>query len=99
MKPIDAVFALLMVVLIIDLRQTLIIAANPAKWTELNPILGPHPSRGNVVVYFAVVIGLVVAAYLFLVPMARPADALVVTTLLTVVQSAVVVNNHRIGIK
>lgn len=36
-----------------DWSQTLQIADNPDFRKELNPILGPHPSRGDVNLYFA----------------------------------------------
>lgn len=35
-----------------DWSQTLTIADNPQKWNETNPILGSHPSRGDVNTYF-----------------------------------------------
>lgn len=37
----------------IDMAQTLKIARNPDDYHERNPILGEHPSQGDVLVYFA----------------------------------------------
>ena len=39
-----------------DWMQTRQIAQNPDKYRELNPILGEHPSTGEVDVYFAAAI-------------------------------------------
>lgn len=39
-------------VTVIDWSQTLKTADHPEKWTENNPILGEHPSRGKVNTYF-----------------------------------------------
>jgi hypothetical protein len=36
---------------IADWNQTLHVADHPEKWKELNPILGEHPSRGEVSIY------------------------------------------------
>jgi hypothetical protein len=41
--------------LVADHGQTLEIAAQPEKWYEKNPILGPYPSRGEVNAYFMAV--------------------------------------------
>jgi len=38
--------------LLIDMAQTLYIADNPNKYSELNPLLGKHPSKEKVVGYF-----------------------------------------------
>ena len=37
----------------VDWGQTKTIARNPNKWSETNPILGKHPSAGDVDKYFA----------------------------------------------
>ena len=39
-------------VTVIDWAQTLHAARNPDKFTETNPILGSHPSKGRVNAYF-----------------------------------------------
>jgi len=39
---------------IIDWGQTLDIADKPDQYSEINPIVGEHPSRGRVNTYFAV---------------------------------------------
>jgi len=44
----EAAFAAITVA---DWSQTLQIADHPEKWKELNPILGSHPSRGEVSIY------------------------------------------------
>lgn len=36
----------------LDYGQTRYIAANPQDWKELNPILGPHPTDGQVNLFF-----------------------------------------------
>jgi hypothetical protein len=57
--------AILIVLLVIDWRQTLVIARNPGRWTERNPLLGKHPSERRVHVYFALVVTVVlVTAYM-----------------------------------
>lgn len=38
---------------VVDWGQTLDIADHPEKWHERNPVLGDHPSRGRVNVWFA----------------------------------------------
>lgn len=46
----------LCILLFLDWKQTRKIAMKPEKWTELNPLLGPHPSVENVNLYFAIVV-------------------------------------------
>ena len=48
--------------LVVDWGQTLYIADNPDKYYERNIIMGEHPSRGQVNVYFATVL---VGGYFF----------------------------------
>jgi len=36
----------------VDYHQTRVIASDPMKWEEYNPILGRHPSGGKVDAYF-----------------------------------------------
>jgi len=43
---------------LVDWGQTLNIADNPQRYHEYNPILGRHPSRGEVNTYFALAIPL-----------------------------------------
>jgi len=38
---------------VIDWRQTRCIAENPDKYWEINPVLGKHPSKGEIDLYFA----------------------------------------------
>jgi hypothetical protein len=38
---------------LVDTLQTLSIAGHPMQWQEVNPVLGPHPSKGAVLGYFA----------------------------------------------
>lgn len=45
----------LLVLLVIDWRQTLSIARNPERWYERNPALGEHPSVARVHVWFALI--------------------------------------------
>lgn len=42
----------LLALLVLDWRQTLAIARNPAKWYERNPGLGKHPSVGRTNTWF-----------------------------------------------
>lgn len=78
-----------------DWLQTRTIARNPDRWTETNPILGPHPSVGRVNVYFGVVALLSIAAA-FALP---AAIAIGVFGAGIGVQAPVVWRNHRLGIR
>lgn len=44
-----------------DWAQTIVIARNPLVWSEMNPILGRHPSPGRVHAYFTLCCLLVLA--------------------------------------
>jgi len=52
---------------VIDWGQTLDVSENPDKYREINPVLGDHPDRGRVNIYFACSI-LIKAAITWLLP-------------------------------
>lgn len=86
--------AFLLVVLVIDWRQTLTIAKNPDKWFEMNPILGKHPSVQKVHVYFLCVI----AASAFVLSIVPRPWSIVIAVIACLVELAVVIRNDRKGI-
>lgn len=51
---------LALLMLVLDWKQTLVIARNPDKWREINPILGDHPSPLRVHVWFSFCAGCIV---------------------------------------
>lgn len=80
--------------MVIDWRQTRVIAANPREYYEHNPILGSHPSVGQVDVYIAAS-----AAAVVLIAHVLPhgwRTAWLIGT--TAVEAGCIVNNARIGI-
>ena len=78
----------------IDMAQTLRIADNPDRWHEHNPILGDHPSRSDVCIYFAASYAMVTAAAAALDPPHRAW----LQYLVIGVQAASVGNNSAIGL-
>lgn len=79
---------------IIDWGNTLYIADNPYKFYETNPILGNHPSRGNVNLYFA---GTLAASFLvthILPKEYRPYFQTIIISL----ETAVMASNHSLGV-
>lgn len=89
--------ALLVLLLLIDWRQTLVIA-RPGGWYERNPLLGRDPSRARVHAYFALCIVLVlVGAYML---RDEPVVVAWLAGVAAVLESAPVLHNHfRLGIK
>jgi hypothetical protein len=59
---------LAIVTLLLDWFQTLTIAGHPDRFSEVNPILGKHPSKLGVSVYFiaCMLLAIVVAATLYI---------------------------------
>lgn len=84
---------LLAVLLVIDWRQTLVIARNPEKWHEVNPILGEHPSPARVHCWFALCLLLVASGYF-----APPVYAVPVAVIWAFAEAACVFNNIELGI-
>jgi hypothetical protein len=85
----------LAVLLVIDWRQTLVIARNPLLWYERNPLLGKHPSPTKVHAYFAASCAFLAGAVYLL-----PQDcALVIVAVAAVCEVVCVANNYRHGIK
>lgn len=87
----------LIALLVADWRQTLVIARNPHRLRERNPILGEHPPVWWVHVYFA-------AAVLIVLAMAyglrhEPAWSAWLAGIAAVMQAVPVVHNHRSGIR
>jgi hypothetical protein len=81
--------------LLIDMGQTLHIADNPNKYYEMNPLLGKHPSKEQVVGYF---MGGIVAHTL--IAMALPQDYRRVWQCVWIgIEGAVIYNNYNIGVK
>lgn len=69
----------------------------PASWhrrTEGNPFLGPHPSVGKVNTYFSLAVGLNMLAHRL-----PPTPRRVLWTGVTIVQTWVVIRNHRAGVR
>lgn len=91
-----AVLGALLVLLVIDWRQTLAIAGNPAKWYERNPALGKHPTPARVHAWFAaVMLATALAAWLLRgLPEVFCAGAFAAC----VAELVCVVNNWRLGI-
>ena len=52
---------------VVDYSQTLEISDNPNRWYEKNPIIGKHPSRGEVNTYFLIT-GLLHPAVAYVLP-------------------------------
>jgi hypothetical protein len=80
--------------MVVDMAQTLRIADNPDRWHEHNPILGDHPSRSDVCIYFAASYAMVTAAAAALDPPHRAW----LQYLVIGVQAASVGNNYAIGL-
>jgi len=80
---------ILWMVLVIDWAQTRTIAKNPWKWTELNPIIGSHPSLAKVNTYFVIVIALSFVLYWF---------PIWLVSIFVAVEAVVVVRNFTLGI-
>lgn len=87
----------MLVLLVIDWRQTLVIARNPQRWYERNPALGEHPSVARVNAWFA----LMAAGVLGIAWLCRGLPDVFVVFASTVVVAEVicVVNNWRLGIR
>jgi len=78
----------------VDMAQTLRIADDPNRWHEYNPILGDHPSKAEVCIYFATSYVVVTAAAAMLNPPYRAW----LQYLAIGVQTASVGNNYAIGL-
>lgn len=85
----------LLVLLVIDWRQTLRIA-EPGGWHELNPILGHEPTPEGVHWYFTICMVLA-AGLIWLATWSGWALSFLV--ICTLVQATVVLRNYRMGIK
>ena len=80
---------------LVDWGQTLYIAGNPDEYEENNRILGSHPSRDKVNLYFPIAIGLHTA-----VAVALPKDYRRVWQLIWIgIETGMIVHNTSIGIK
>lgn len=96
----DAALILLLLLVVIDWRQTLTIATErnddgSFRWHELNPLLGRHPSRGRVHAHFG--IGAVLLALLaYLLPVEYRQTFLVAAC---AIEGLIVARNHVIGIR
>lgn len=90
-----ALAAVALTATVVDWGQTRTIAKNPDTWFEKNPLLGEHPTLGEVNRHFAlgILAGAAIAHYL---PSAGRKTFL---TVLSVIEIGVTANNHRIGIR
>jgi hypothetical protein len=80
---------------LVDWGQTLYIASNPDEYKESNVLLGDHPSRDKVNMYFPIAIGLHTA-----VAVALPKDYRRVWQLIWIgIETGMIVHNASIGIK
>lgn len=82
------------VVAAMDWAQTRNIARNPGRWEEQNPVLGKHPSVGEVDAYFAVM-GVLHYAVSEALPVEYRSAWQYVSIIL---ESRSVVNNYSIGL-
>lgn len=80
---------------ILDWGQTRDIAKNPNKWSEANPILGNHPTTGEVDLYF---VGALIAevGVAHILPSKYRKGFLVGVTL---VETICIIHNHGAGIR
>jgi len=86
---------ILIAICILDWKQTLMIARNPDKFLELNPILGAHPTEDWVALYFIWVILLILSlAWLVPTPLLYYIFGICIP-----VESWVVWRNRKIGLK
>jgi hypothetical protein len=80
---------------VLDWGQTRTIALNPGKWSELNPILGPHPTLARVNIYFTLALVAFVALALLV-----PVDWGTGFALgCVIVEAFMVVRNHILGLR
>lgn len=79
---------------IIDWGNTLYIADNPRYYSETNMILGKHPNRGNVNLYFAGTLAGSVLVTHILPKKYRP----YFQTIIISIETAAMANNHAVGI-
>lgn len=77
----------------VDYLQTMTIARNPQRWYETNPLLGRHPSPGQVTLHFLGSIALTGTIMHFF-----PESRLPLAVGFTVMEGAMVTRNHRLGI-
>lgn len=82
----------------LDWLQTLTIARNPAQWSEINVILGKHPSVSRVCWYFGAWVVVMPVATAVLCLFRLPGLALGLCVLIAVFEGAVVWRNYRLGI-
>lgn len=85
---------LLIAICILDWKQTLMIARNPDRFVELNPILGAHPTEDQVALYFTWVILLIV----LLAALVPPQLLYYIFGICILVESWVVWRNRKIGL-
>ena len=90
--------ALAVLFLSLDWLQTLSIARNPMLFSELNIILGKHPSVTRVCVYFALCIGILIAVSVALWLFAYYLAAVVICYIVALFEAVVVWRNHTLNI-
>jgi hypothetical protein len=84
--------------LTLDWVQTLWIARNPTKVSEINVILGAHPSAAEVYWYFSACMLIVIGAAVALWVLALPLWAIGLCAAIALFEAGVVVRNLRLGI-
>ena len=90
-----AVLIVAMLLLCVDWSQTRWIAKNPARFHEINPLLGQHPSVAKVNSYFALCVALTAVGAYFL-PFWWAIGA---GLALIALEAFVTIRNYRIGIR
>lgn len=95
-----ALYALGLVLLLMDFGQTLDIAEEPARWSELwNWFLGTHPSVSRVITYYVAWLWVYGSAAAVLWAYHRAYALLIVALLMVGIEGACVIKNYRAGIK
>lgn len=79
----------------IDWGQTRAIVRSPERWSESNPVLGPHPTYAQVDVYFPAILLGTAISYPFIKPSYRP----YLYGALTLLESIVIIDNFHGGLR
>lgn len=87
------------ILLLLDWRQTLYIARHPECYSEINPMLGKHPSVAAVNVHFLARVALALAAFAVFIYLGWYPTALAMSAVLVAVEGYCVWHNSKLGIK
>lgn len=88
-----------LIALMIDWLQTIYIAGHPTEYREINPLLGRHPSKLRVSIYFAACLMLSVTGAVWLVLHDRMQALAIAAGLTSAFEGYWVVHNWKIGIR